>query len=37
VSASQTDLHEVEMDYVKLRRALTQQLSQWELHLGGSS
>jgi HPt (histidine-containing phosphotransfer) domain-containing protein len=37
LSVSQTDLHEVEMDYVELRRALTQQLSQWELHLGGPS
>jgi HPt (histidine-containing phosphotransfer) domain-containing protein len=30
LSVNQTDLHEVEMDYVELRRSLRQQLSQWQ-------
>jgi HPt (histidine-containing phosphotransfer) domain-containing protein len=34
-AVSQTELHEVEMDFVELRRALTQQLSQWELPVSG--
>lgn len=34
-SVSQTDLYEVEMDYVELCRALRQQMSQWEPHFGG--
>jgi HPt (histidine-containing phosphotransfer) domain-containing protein len=29
VSVNQTDLHEVEMDYIELRRALRAQMSQW--------
>jgi HPt (histidine-containing phosphotransfer) domain-containing protein len=36
LSVDQTDLHEVEMDYVELRLALRQQLSRWETYLGGS-
>jgi HPt (histidine-containing phosphotransfer) domain-containing protein len=35
LSVIQTELHGVEMDYVELRRALRQQLSLWELHIGG--
>jgi histidine phosphotransfer protein HptB len=35
LSVNQTDLHEVEMDYVELRHALRQQLSQWEPEFGG--
>jgi HPt (histidine-containing phosphotransfer) domain-containing protein len=34
-SVNHTDLHEVEMDYVELRQALRQQMSQWESHVGG--
>jgi HPt (histidine-containing phosphotransfer) domain-containing protein len=37
LSVNQTDLHEVEMDYVELRHALRAQMSQWEPHFGGPS
>jgi HPt (histidine-containing phosphotransfer) domain-containing protein len=35
LSVNQTDLHGVEMDYVELRQALRQQMSQWEFPFGG--
>jgi HPt (histidine-containing phosphotransfer) domain-containing protein len=35
LSVDQTDLHEVEMNYVELRHALRLQMSQWEPHSGG--